>query len=61
MFIGSLSIALPVFYRLVAGKQADQRLQAWKEWLMYNNATVVFVVLLMMGMMIIGKGLGGFL
>jgi hypothetical protein len=61
VFIGSLSIALPVFYRLVSGKQADQRLQEWKEWLMYNNATVVFMVLLMMGVMIIGKGLGGLL
>ena len=50
-----------MFYRLVSGKQADQHLQAWKEWLMYNNATVVFVVLLMMGVMIIGKGLGGLL
>lgn len=61
VFIGSLSIAIPVFYRLVAGKQADKQLQVWKEWLMVNNATVVCVVLLMMGVMIIGKGVGGFL
>ena len=61
VFIGSVSIAVPVFYRLVAGKQADRQLQVWKEWLMYNNATVVCVVLLMMGVMFIGKGVGGFL
>ncbi len=61
VFIGSVTIAVPVFYRLVAGKQADKQLQVWKEWLMYNNATVVCVVLLMMGVMIIGKGVGGFL
>lgn len=59
--IGSATIAVPVFYRLVAGKQADRQLQTWKEWLTYNNATVVCVVLLMMGVMIIGKGVGGFL
>ena len=61
VFVGSLTIAVPVFYRLVAGKQADQHLQVWKEWLVYNNSTVIFVVLLMMGTMIIGKGLGGLL
>jgi hypothetical protein len=61
VFIGSVTIAVPVFYRLVAGKQADKQLQTWKEWLTYNNATVVSVVLLMIGMMIIGKGVGGFL
>jgi hypothetical protein len=61
VFIGSVTIAIPVFYRLVAGKQADRQLQVWKEWLMYNNATVVCVVLLMMGVMFIGKGVGGFL
>lgn len=61
VFIGSVSIAVPVFYRLVAGRQADRQLQTWKEWLTYNNATVVCVVLLMMGVMIIGKGVGGLL
>ena len=61
VFIGSLTIAIPVFYRLVAGKKADENLQVWKEWLMVNNATVVCVVLLMMGVMIIGKGVGGLL
>ncbi|MFN8466559.1 MAG: GAP family protein [Caldilineaceae bacterium] len=61
VFIGSTTIAVPVFYRLVAGKQADKQLQAWKEWLTYNNATVVCVVLLMMGMLFIGKGVGGML
>ncbi len=59
--IGSVTIAAPVFYRLFAGKGADRHLQTWKEWLTYNNATVVCVVLLMMGVMIIGKGVGGFL
>ena len=61
VFIGSVTIAVPVFYRLIAGKQADAQLQAWKEWLTYNNATVVCVVLLMMGVMIIGKGVGGYM
>jgi threonine/homoserine/homoserine lactone efflux protein len=61
VLIGSSTIAVPVFYRLIAGKQADRQLQTWKEWLTYNNATVVCVVLLMMGVMIIGKGVGGLL
>jgi hypothetical protein len=61
VLIGSSTIAVPVFYRLLAGTRADRQLQAWKEWLTYNNATVVCVVLLMMGVMIIGKGVGGLL
>ena len=61
VLIGSSTIAVPVFYRLIAGQRADRQLQAWKEWLTYNNATVVCVVLLMIGVMIIGKGVGGFL
>jgi threonine/homoserine/homoserine lactone efflux protein len=58
VLLGSSSIAMPVLYRLVAGKQADHHLQEWKDWLMHNNATVMFVLLLFMGMLILGKGLG---
>jgi hypothetical protein len=61
VFIGSLPIALPVVHRLGAGHRADEHLQERKEGLMVNNATVVCVVLLMMGVMILGKGVGGLL
>jgi threonine/homoserine/homoserine lactone efflux protein len=59
--VGSLTIAVPVFYRLIAGKQADRHLQEWKEWLIHNKATVMFVLLLVMGTIIFGRGVGGLL
>jgi threonine/homoserine/homoserine lactone efflux protein len=61
VLLGSSTIAVPVFYRLVAGKQADRHLQEWKEWLVHNNTTVMFVLLLLIGMLILGKGLGALL
>jgi threonine/homoserine/homoserine lactone efflux protein len=59
--LGSLTIAAPVSYRILAGKAADRHLQEWKEWLVANNTTVLFVLLLLMGMLIIGKGAGSLL
>jgi hypothetical protein len=59
--LGSLTIAAPVAYRILAGKAADRHLQEWKEWLVANNTTVLFVLLLLMGMLIIGKGVGSLL
>jgi hypothetical protein len=55
---GSLTIAAPVFYRVIAGKAADRRLHEWQNWLMHNNTTVMFVLLLLVGALLIGKGLG---
>jgi hypothetical protein len=34
-------------------------LDGWKSWLLANNATVMFVLLLVLGVMLIGQGFGG--
>jgi threonine/homoserine/homoserine lactone efflux protein len=54
--IGSLSIAVPVVYRLLAGERAEQTLTSWKAWLIANNAAVMSVLLVIVGLALIGKG-----
>jgi hypothetical protein len=53
--VGSLSIGVPVLYRLVAGERAETTLTSWKGWLIANNALVMSVLLLLLGAALIGK------
>jgi hypothetical protein len=57
--IGSLSVAAPVLYYLFAGSAAERTLAGWKAWLTANNATVMFVLFLILGVKLAGQGLGG--
>jgi Sap, sulfolipid-1-addressing protein len=57
--IASLSIAVPVLFALLGGERARHVLDSWKAWLADNNATVMAVVLLVLGVAVIGKGVGG--
>jgi hypothetical protein len=57
--IASASVAAPVLYYLVAGESAAKTLDGWKVWLQANNATVMFVLLLVLGAKLVGDGLGG--
>ena len=59
VIIASLTVAVPVLYYLFAGQSADKVLNSWKAWLMANNATVMFILLLVLGMLLLGQGLGG--
>jgi Sap, sulfolipid-1-addressing protein len=56
--IASLSIAVPVIYYLIGGESAKKTLDGWKAWLGANNATVMAVLLLVIGVVLGGKGLG---
>ncbi|HKO24524.1 MAG TPA: GAP family protein [Chloroflexota bacterium] len=38
--MGSITVAGPVLYYLVAGERAAKTLDGWKAWLTANNATV---------------------
>ncbi len=57
--IASLTVAIPVLLSAFAGAKAESILDAWKAWLTVNNATVMMVLLLVFGMALIGKGIGG--
>jgi hypothetical protein len=57
--VGSVTVVGPVLYYLLAGDRATKILNTWKAWLSENNATVMFVLLLVMGTVMVGKGIGG--
>ena len=59
VILGSLTVAAPVLYYLFAGQSAEKMLTGWKAWLVDNNATVMFILLLVLGMLLLGQGLGG--
>jgi len=59
VLLASISVATPVLYYLIAGQSAEKLLNNWKAWLTANNATVMFVILLVLGVKLVGDGLGG--
>ena len=59
--VGSVSIIVPVGYYLLGGESARLTLDGWKAWLLANNATVMTVLFLVLGVTIAGKGLGALL
>jgi hypothetical protein len=58
--LASLSIAVPVLFYLFGGAKAKTVLDGWKAWLSANNATVMAVLLLVFGVVLVGKGTGHF-
>jgi len=53
------TVAAPVLIFAVAGNKAQHRLDTTKIWLSQNNATVMAVLLVVIGVVLIGKGIGG--
>jgi len=49
---------VPVLYSLLGGAKARATLDTWKDWLTANNAAVVTVILLLLGLVLLGDGLG---
>jgi hypothetical protein len=58
VIIGSLTILFPVLYSLLGGEKARVTLDSWKTWLVGNNAAVVTVILVLLGVVLIGDGAG---
>ncbi|MQY05548.1 GAP family protein [Actinomadura macrotermitis] len=57
--LGSVTVAGPVLVYLAMRDRVQGPLLAAKDWLVRENATVMFVVLLVLGVVIIGKGISG--
>jgi hypothetical protein len=55
--VASLTIAGPVGYYLVGGEKAKTTLDELKNWLVANNATVMTVLFLVIGVVLISNGL----
>lgn len=61
VFIGSLTVVLPVLYCLVARQAAEEMLNTLKAWLISNNTTVMFILFLILGFTLCSNGLSGLL
>lgn len=57
--IAAVSVVLPVAGYLVSAERLRAPLGSLKTWLQANNHAVMAVVLLVMGAVVIGKGIGG--
>lgn len=57
--VASISIAVPVIGYLVAADRMRGPLNEMREWLTVHNAAVMSVLLLVIGVALIGKGVGG--
>jgi len=58
--IAACSVAVPVIAYLVASAKMAGPLESLRHWLVHNNATVMAVLLLVIGVVLIGKGVGQF-
>lgn len=58
--IAGVTVAGPVIAYLVASKRMAAPLESLRNWLVHNNATVMAVLLLVIGVAVIGKGIGSF-
>ncbi len=56
--VSSLSILVPVLYSLFGGEGAQARLDGLRTWLGENSATVMSVLLFVIGIVLASKGLG---
>jgi Sap, sulfolipid-1-addressing protein len=59
VILASLTVAVPVLYYLFAGQSSEKTLNSWKSWLVVNNATVMIILFLVLGVLLLGQGLGG--
>ncbi len=60
VLLSSVTIIGPVLYVQFAGARAEKGLNELKVWLTQNNATIMAVLLLIIGVKLIGDGLGLF-
>jgi threonine/homoserine/homoserine lactone efflux protein len=58
--IAAASVAIPVIAYLVASERMAGPLESLRGWLVQNNATVMAVLLLVIGFVLIGKGIASF-
>ncbi|WP_127794886.1 GAP family protein [Agromyces sp. LHK192] len=58
--IAAASVAIPVVAYLLASARMAGPLESLRAWLVHNNATVMAVLLLVLGVVVVGKGIGSF-
>jgi len=51
-----VTIVAPIVVALMAPERADERLAAWRSWLLGNSRTIGLTALLVIGVLLVGKG-----
>jgi hypothetical protein len=57
--LGSLTVAGPVLYFLIAGDRAAEPLASIKQFMAAHNAVIMMVVFLLLGAKLLGNGMAG--
>jgi hypothetical protein len=57
--IASSTVAIPVLAHLVAAERMTRPLESLRKWLQDNNATVMATMILVIGAVLVGKGVSG--
>ncbi len=56
--LASLGVAAPIGAMLVLGDRSESVLDGWKAWLTRHSAAMMAVIYLLLGAVLIGKGVG---
>jgi len=56
--LASLGVAAPIVAVLALGDRSTAVLEGWRAWLVRNNAAMLAVIYLLLGVLLIGKNLG---
>ena len=59
VIIGSITVAGPVIFFMVAGDRAKAPLAAIKDFMSAHNAVIMMIVLLVLGAKLLGQGIAG--
>ena len=60
VLLAASTVLIPVLAFLIAGDRAKGPLTSMRVWLVANNATIMAILLLVIGVALIGKGIGSF-
>jgi hypothetical protein len=58
--IGTIGVAVPVVLYFAMGDRSRELLDGMKDWLARNNAVIMAVLLLIIGVKLIGDAISGF-
>jgi threonine/homoserine/homoserine lactone efflux protein len=59
VIVGSVTVGGAVLYSTFGGQSARHTLDSWKAWLGEHNTIVMAVLLVVIGFVLLGKGIGG--
>lgn len=57
-FVASISILVPVIGFFILGNKLNSKLEDLKSWFLYHNASILFVLFLILGLSMISKAFG---